>query len=91
MSCAWAALAGRQVSAIDGFDPEQRFFLSFATIWRVNVTDEYLRLQVTTDPHSPGELRCNGPLSNYTPFADAFGLADDAPMMRPVDERVAIW
>ena len=86
-----AALAGREVEDIGGFDPEQRYFLSYATIWRVNVTDEYLRLQVTTDPHSPGDLRCNGPLSNYTPFAEAFGLDERAPLMRSAEDRVAIW
>ncbi len=76
---------------IDGFTPIQRFFLSWATVWRTNATDEYRRLQVNADPHSPGEFRANGPLSNYTPFAEAFSLDDDAPMMRPGPDRIEIW
>src|SRR3954464_12628712 len=58
------ALAGKPQEKIDGFTPEQRFFLSWATVWRTNVGDAALRLQVNTDPHSPASFRVNGPLSN---------------------------
>jgi len=80
---------GRQPTA--GLTPEQRFFLSNARVWRSVETDEYLRLRVSTDPHSPPEFRCNGVLGNLQEFASAFGFDDDAPMMRPVDQRAKIW
>ncbi|MCZ7533931.1 MAG: M13 family metallopeptidase [Acidimicrobiia bacterium] len=76
---------------IGGLTPEQRFFLSYARIWRMNATPEYTRLIVNSDPHSPAEFRVRGPLSNMTEFADAFNLPDDSPTMRPVDERAKVW
>jgi predicted metalloendopeptidase len=85
------ALAGKPQAKIDGFTPEQRFFLSFATIWRVNIRPEALRLRVNTDPHSPGQFRANGPLSNLDEFAKAFDVPEGAPMRRPAAERVTIW
>jgi predicted metalloendopeptidase len=85
------ALEGQSRAAIDGFTPEQRFFLSYATIWRVNYRPESLRLQVNTDPHSPGQFRANGPLSNLDEFAAAFDVPEGAPMRRPAADRVTIW
>lgn len=76
---------------IGGLTPEQRFFLSYARIWRMNATPEYTRLIVNSDPHSPAEFRVRGPLSNMTEFAEAFNLPDDSPTMRPVDERAKVW
>ena len=74
---------------IDGFTPDQRFFLAWAQIWRANQRDEDLKLRVNTDPHSPGEFRCNGPLSNMPEFQKAFNLPDDSKMVRK--DRTAIW
>ena len=76
---------------IDGFTPEQRFFLGFAQIWRNNQRDEDLRLQVNTNPHSPGRFRTIGPLSNLVEFQKAFGIPDGSPMVRAADQRVNIW
>jgi putative endopeptidase len=76
---------------IDGFTPEQRFFVSWATIWRVKYRDEALRNQVLTDPHSPGMFRANGPLTNFTPFYEAFNVKEGDKMYRPESERVRIW
>ena len=76
---------------IDGFTPEQRFFLGFAQIWRANQRDEDTKRRVMIDPHSPGRFRCNGPLSNMPEFAKAFNVSDGAPMIRPTDKRVNIW
>jgi len=76
---------------IDGFTPEQRFFLGFAQIWRANQRDEETRRRLTVDPHSPGRFRCNGPISNMPEFAKAFNLPEDCPMMRPPDQRINIW
>jgi predicted metalloendopeptidase len=77
--------------AIDGFTPEQRFFLGFAQIWRNNQRDEDLKLRLNTDPHSPGRFRTIGPLSNLDEFKKAFDIPDGSPMVRPADQRVNIW
>ncbi len=76
---------------IDGLTPEQRFFLAWAQIWRGNIRPEALRLRIATDPHSPGQFRTNGPLSNLQEFLDAFHVKDGDPMARPASERVRIW
>ena len=76
---------------IDGFTPEQRFFLSYATEWHDSLRPQYLRLIVQTDPHSPDKFRVNGPLSNLDEFAKAFGIPEGSPMRRPVADRVSIW
>ena len=76
---------------IDGFTPEQRFFLSFATIWKSKQRDEDLKLRLNTDPHSPAHYRVNGPLSNLPEFKKAFNVPDGSPMVRVTDKRVNIW
>jgi putative endopeptidase len=76
---------------IDGFTPDQRFFLAWAQIWRNNQRDEDLKLRLNTDPHSPGQFRCNVPLSNMPEFAKAFNLLANSPMVRPPDKRANIW
>src|SRR6266576_783204 len=76
---------------IDGFTPEQRFFLAWAQIWRQNITPEAQRVRINTDPHSPGQWRANGPLSNLPQFAAAFGCKPGDPMVRPVSLRPVIW
>ncbi len=76
---------------INGFTAEQRFFISWATIWRIKYRDETLRTQVLTDPHSPGMFRANGPLTNFTPFYEAFNVQEGDKMFRPDSARVRIW
>jgi putative endopeptidase len=76
---------------IDGFTPEQRFFLGFAQIWRNNQREEDLKLQVATNPHSPGRFRTIGPLSNLVEFQKAFEIPDGSPMIRSADQRVNVW
>jgi len=78
-------------SKIDGFTPEQRFFLGFAQIWRNNQRDEDLKLRLNTDPHSPGRFRTIGPLSNLVEFQKAFEIPDGSPMIRSADQRVNVW
>src|SRR5213596_3126733 len=76
---------------IDGFTPEQRFFLSFAAIWRQKIRDEDQKMRLTTDPHSPAQFRVNGPLSDLPEFQKAFNVPDGSPMVRPADKCVNIW
>jgi putative endopeptidase len=76
---------------IDGFTPEQRFFLSFAGIWRQKSRDEDQKLRLTVDPHSPARFRVIGPLSNLPEFHKAFGIPDGSPMVRAAGKRVNIW
>ena len=85
------ALAGKSQDKIDGLTPDQRFFLSYATIWKSKQTPEDLKLRLTTDPHSPAQYRANGPLSNLPEFQKAFELPDDSTMVRAADKRVNIW
>lgn len=76
---------------IDGFTPEQRFFISWATIWRTKSTDEALANQVKTDPHSPGYFRAIGPLENVEGFYKAFDVKKGDKMFKPKEERIVIW
>ncbi len=76
---------------IDGFTPEQRFFLSYAQAWRSNSRPESLRNRVTVDSHAPEVWRVNGPLSNMPQFAQAFGCNPGDPMVRPADRVPRIW
>lgn len=76
---------------IDGFTPEQRFFLSWAQGWRGNMRPEYLKNMVQTNPHSPGNFRGNGPLSNMPEFYEAFGVKEGDKMYRPKEKRAEIW
>lgn len=85
------ALAGKPRTSIDGFTPEQRFFLAYAQARRSNSRPEQLRLQIQTDPHSPGIFRVNGPLSNMPEFAKAFGCKAGDPMVRAEAMRARIW
>jgi predicted metalloendopeptidase len=86
------AMAGKpEPPPIDGFDWRQRFFLSFAQVWRANVRDEAKRLRGKTDPHSPPMDRVIGPLSNLPEFSQAFHCPPDSPMVRPEAKRVNIW
>jgi putative endopeptidase len=77
--------------SIDGFTPEQRFFLGYAQIWRTNARPEALRQQVQTDPHSPAQFRTNGPLMNMPEFYQAFGCKPGDKMERPTAEQARIW
>jgi putative endopeptidase len=76
---------------IGGLTPDQRFFLSWAQLWRTNYRDEALKLMVATDPHAPGPFRVNGPLANLPAFAQAFACKAGDPMVAPGNKRVAIW
>lgn len=76
---------------IDGFTPEQRFFMSWATVWRTKSRDEALRNQVKTDPHSPGMTRATQPLINVDAFYEAFDIKEGDKMYLAPEDRVRIW
>ena len=76
---------------INGFTPEQRFFLGWAQVWAQNIRPEAARLRVATDPHPLGKFRVNGPLSNMPQFAAAYQCKSGDAMVRPPDQRCQIW
>ena len=82
---------GQDSVKIDGFTPDQRFFLSIARIWRVKTRDAFLRTYVNTNPHSPAMWRVNGPLMNFAPFYKAFNLQPGDKNYKAEEERVKIW
>lgn len=84
------ALAGKPRPAeIDGFSPEQRFFLGWAQVWRTNMRPEFARYMVQVDPHPPAKFRVNGPLSNMPEFTKAFGCKSGESMVRA--SQCQIW
>lgn len=76
---------------IDGYTQEQRFFISWATIWRTKTTDEFVVNQVKTDPHSPAQYRGFGPIINLDAFHEAFGTQPGDKMYVPKEKRIVIW
>jgi len=85
------ALEGSNDSDVAGLAPQQRFYISYARAWRQNYTEEYLRLLVNSDPHSPSHFRCNGPLSNLASFGEAFDIAEGSLSLRPSSARADVW
>ena len=89
---AWMALQDRMarkpLATVDGFTPEQRFFIGWAQIWCENKTDEFARLHAQTNVHSPGRYRTNGTVANFPEFAKAFGCAAGSPMVSKTACRV---
>jgi putative endopeptidase len=95
VSIAYAAFLkteqAKKAEKLDGFTPQQRFFLSWAQIWRTNYTDAALKKQVNTNPHSPSMFRGNGPLTNLPEFYEAFGVKEGDKMFVPAEKRAKIW
>ena len=82
---------GPRTKSLDGFTPEQRFFLGWAQVWRELDRPEYARMLVNVDVHGPAKWRVNGPLSNMPEFKQAFGCKDGDAMVRPEAGRARIW
>lgn len=82
---------GKDTTRIDGFTPDQRFFLGYAQVWRIKNRDEVTRTQINTDPHSPAMFRVNGPSANFTPFYTAFNIQPTDKMYIKPEERAQIW
>ena len=79
------------IGDIDGFTQDQRFFISWATIWRIKMREEALRTRIMTDPHSPGMYRGYVPLQNIEAFYRAFDIKEGDEMYLKPNERVEIW
>ncbi len=82
---------GKSTDKIDGFTPDQRFFLSHAQVWRMKTRRERLITMALTNPHSSPMWRVNGPVSNMPSFYEAFHVLPSDPMYRPDSLRVKIW
>lgn len=82
---------GQSDMKIDGFTPDQRFFLSWAQVWRANTRPEEMASRIVTDPHSPNLWRCNGPLSNMEEFYRAFNVKEGNKMYKPIEQRAKVW
>lgn len=82
---------GQSDIKIDGFTPDQRFFLSWAQVWRANTRPEEIASRIVTDPHSPNLWRCNGPLSNMEEFYNAFHVKEGDKMYKPAEQRAKVW
>ena len=85
------SLNGKKSPVMAGFTGEQRFFLAWAQGWKTLMRDAALKQQIATNPHSPGNFRVIGPLSNMQEFYDAFGVKEGDGMYRPAAKRVNIW
>ena len=85
------SLVGKERKLIDGLTPEQRFFIAWAQVWRTNIRDAEQARRVNVDPHAPGWCRAIGPLVNFQPFYDAFGIKEGDPMWRKPEDRAKIW
>lgn len=79
------------LGVVDGFTPEQRFFLAYANVWASNIRPEQILNQTKSDPHSLGKWRVDGALPQIGAWYDAFGIKASDPMYLPVEKRVSIW
>ncbi|MFT4093180.1 MAG: M13 family metallopeptidase [Niabella sp.] len=82
---------GQGNEKIDGFTPDQRFFLSWAQVWRGNILPQAAAQQIVTDPHAPGEYRTIGPLVNMDAWYKAFDVKDGDKLYKKPEERIRIW
>lgn len=86
-----ASLKGKEAPVIDGLTGDQRFFLGFAQVWRSKKVEKAIRNGIATDPHSPGEYRAIGALSNVDEFYQAFDVKEGDAMYIAPEKRVKIW
>jgi len=82
---------GQSDEMIDGLNPDQRFFLSWAQVWRMNITPETAAQLITVDPHSPADARTIGPLVNMDAWYKAFDIKEGDKLYKPENERVRVW
>lgn len=82
---------GKGDKKIDGLTPDQRFFLSFAQVWRIKTREQTMRVRLKTDPHSPEMFRVNGSVYNMEPFYKAFNIPTSAKMYLAPADRLGVW
>src|SRR5699024_2367647 len=82
---------GEEAPVPDGLTGDQRFFLSWAQVWRAKIRDEALRAQVLSDVHAPAYFRVNGPVRNMDEWYAAFAVQPDDALYLPPEQRVKIW
>ena len=85
------AVKDAPLGVVDGFTPEQRFYLAYAGVWAANIRDEEIRLRTQMDVHSLGRWRVNGTLPHIGGWYDAFGVAEGDPMYVAPEKRASIW
>ncbi len=85
------AIRGKEQKEVNGFTPDQRFYLSYANVWAGNIRDAEILQRTKTDPHSLGRWRVNASLRNIEPFFNAFDIKEGDPMFRSKEDRVVIW
>ena len=85
------AMEEHPLDTIDGFSPEQRFFLAYATVWAGNIRDEEILVRTKGDPHSLGRWRVNGALPHIGAWYEAFHVTESSPMYVAPENRVSIW
>lgn len=85
------ATKDKQLPTIDGFTPEQRFYLAYSNVWAGNIRDEEIRNRTKNDPHSLGRWRVNGTLPHIDDWYTAFGITENDPLYLPKEKRLNIW
>lgn len=85
------AMTEQPIGIVDGFTPEQRFFLSYANVWAGNIRDEEIQRRTKSDPHSLGKWRVDGALPHVAAWYDAFGIQESDPMYIAPDKRAVVW
>lgn len=81
----------KPLKTVDGFTPDQRFFIAYAGVWGQNITDKEIRNRVKSDPHALGKWRVNGALPHIDAWYDAFNVKKDNKMYIPQNERLQLW
>lgn len=82
---------GKSNEKIDGFTPDQRFYISYADVWAGNITEQEILRRTKTDPHSLGRWRVNASLKNIETFFKAFNIKEGDKMFVKPEDRVVIW
>ena len=85
------ATAKKHLKTIDGFTPDQRFFLAYAGVWGQNITELEIRNRTKRDPHALGEWRVNGALPHIDAWYDAFGVKEGDKLFIPKNQRLSLW
>ena len=85
------AMRNNPLGTVDGFTPEQRFFIAYAGVWATNITEAEIRNRTKSDPHSLGKFRVNGALPHIDMWYDAFGIQPSDKMFVPKEQRLSLW